>query len=948
MDELLERDSELAAVEAEVAELARGSGGLLFVEGAAGIGKSSLLARAAASAAEAGATVLSARGGDLERSYAFGVVRQLLQRPVGADRALLSGPAEAATGALGLGAGHGTPEDRFAVYNGLFWICATLAERAPLALVVDDAHWSDEESLQWLTYLGRRLEDLPLLLAVGTRPDEPGAHQRLLDTLRALPSATVIAPEPLSGDAVDRLVRTRVGDAVEEFSRACRTATGGNPFYLHELLEEARRQSLAPTREGAADVARLSPRGIASAVLVRLGLAGEPAGAVARAASALAIGAHLHQLAALARCAPAEAAEAWDLLAGLGILRPEPPLDFVHPVVRTAVHEDMSRAARSELHTRAAQLLAADGAPPGDVAGHLLFAAPAGDAWVAETLRAAAREAIDAGAPSAARRLLLRAREEPPARELRLEVLEDLAETGVILGKAEALRELLDVIRASDDADQRARMVWSFLSLTSDRDHRREEHDFESVLQEVAAHVRASGASSDVALIVEALAGLPADAGVEAVAEHAAATYPAMPPASRARALFAAQCAHSRLAGGIGTADEVAALAEEALLTESAPDLDWLWSAIGALNNADRIDRADALVMSAIEHFRARGAELGYVWFSVQEAFVAIRRGDLRRAEATSRAALELSERWSEQVVWLGMTRANLAEVLAARGAVDEAETVLAGLDERCPEPLSWSARHELYARGIVRLASGDPARAADDLERVAAVMRADGAVNPAFWPWRKPLVLALVRTGRAEEARTLAAEDVELSRGFGPGSAIGRALIGAGRAAASDEERVALLADAVRELERTPCRYDEALAGVELGAAMRRAGRRVDAREQLRRGLDLAAACGAEPLAAIARDELRASGARLRRERTSGIDALTPAEQRVAELAAQGQTNREIAQSLFLSLKTVEMHLGRVYRKLDISSRAGLPAALAADVHEGRVGVPVGAVDDG
>ena len=203
------------------------------------------------------------------------------------------------------------------------------------------------------------------------------------------------------------------------------------------------------------------------------------------------------------------------------------------------------------------------------------------------------------------------------------------------------------------------------------------------------------------------------------------------------------------------------------------------------------------------------------------------------------------------------------------------------------------------------------------------------GGRNPAFMAWRSHAALALLQLGERDEARRLAAEELELARTWGAPRALGAALRAAGLAEGG-ADGLALLEEAVEVLANSPAKLEHAKARTELGAALRRANRRSEAREQLRRAVELATICGAAPLAARAETELLATGARPRRIALSGVESLTPSERRVAEMAAEGPTNREIAQALFVTPKTVEVHLSSVYRKLGISSRSQLPAALA------------------
>jgi DNA-binding CsgD family transcriptional regulator len=206
-----------------------------------------------------------------------------------------------------------------------------------------------------------------------------------------------------------------------------------------------------------------------------------------------------------------------------------------------------------------------------------------------------------------------------------------------------------------------------------------------------------------------------------------------------------------------------------------------------------------------------------------------------------------------------------------------------------------------------------------------------EGAVlTPGLVPWRSQAALALGGEN-ADEARRLAREELELARVFGAPRTLGVALRAAGLTGLANEG-IRLLREAVAVLEDSPARLEHARAVVELGAALRRQGRRSEARGVLERGMDSAQACGATALAQRAREELRASGARPRRLAVTGVDALTGAERRVADLAAQGLTNRQIARALVVSLPTVETHLRHVFRKLDISSRTQLGEQLGAD----------------
>jgi DNA-binding CsgD family transcriptional regulator len=232
--------------------------------------------------------------------------------------------------------------------------------------------------------------------------------------------------------------------------------------------------------------------------------------------------------------------------------------------------------------------------------------------------------------------------------------------------------------------------------------------------------------------------------------------------------------------------------------------------------------------------------------------------------------------------------------------------------------------------RGELRIACGDLERGVEDLLGAGTWMEERDLLNPGWSPWRMVVAPALAATGRVAEARDLVSEAIARARASGAVWALGYALRTMGELERG-EAALALLAESVAVLDGSAARLELARSLVSHGAALRRAGRRADARDPLRRGLDLAARCGATGLERAAHEELLAAGARPRRQAVTGVQSLTPSELRVCRLAAEGRSNPEIAQALFVTRRTVESHLARAYRKLAIASRDGLPEALAA-----------------
>ena len=269
-----------------------------------------------------------------------------------------------------------------------------------------------------------------------------------------------------------------------------------------------------------------------------------------------------------------------------------------------------------------------------------------------------------------------------------------------------------------------------------------------------------------------------------------------------------------------------------------------------------------------------------------------------------------------------------LTQVLLERGSIDEAEQLIAATS--LDDVVDAHRIHCVYSRGRLRLESGAAERALADFIEVGDLAESVQFRNPAFVPWRSQAAIALQRLGRQDEARALAREELELSRSWGAPRTVGISLRALGLVEGGQAGEL-LLREAVEVLADSPARLEYARALVDLGALVRRGNSRSEARKLLRQGVELAHRCGATALVARGNDELAATGAHPRTILLSGLDALTASERRVAQMAADDMSNKEIAQALFVTVKTVEQHLGRVYRKLDIGSRRELGAALAA-----------------
>ena len=931
---LLERGHEVAELDRWLAAARDRRGGCVLVEGEPGIGKSTLLVAAAERAQAAGMTVCRARGARLEASFGYGVLRQLfevrLRRMSPAERGeLLTGAAALAAPALGLVSATEAGDDGdFATRHGTYWLIAGLAEQGGLALLVDDAQWADFPSLHALLYLARRVEDLPVAVALAWRAGERGAQAEVADALRAEPDVIELRPRALSGAGVAAVVRAKRAEASEELVSACASACGGNPFLLGELL------GVLPADADASEVSRLGPEGVARRVRELLASCSREAGALARAVAVLDRDAELRHAAAVAGLQASAAALAADELTAAGLLDAGRPLRYRHPLLRAAVDALLAAGEQSLLHGRAAEVLAAEEGSLDRAAVQLLATEPAGDPWVVGVLLASARRAAGAGAPTAAIELLERALREGAGDE-EFEVLLGLGTAESFAGRPEAVAHLQRAIDRASGAQDRFRAA---LELGRTLWWQGRVADGVAVLDGTAR--AAAGDDPELALAVEAeivAAALYDDGVARAMTERLARSAQQLTPASPEARIVIAQYGYLRATTSDGPASEVAALVEP--LAESEQPRGgfgsnvflaaafWPLIATGRLEAARQL--ADRWLADARAAGRVNAISAAYSFISHQSVLT----GDLAEAEDAGRQAVEFVQ-GQPSATALPLAVGVLVAALRERGMLDEADRVLAeqGLLDAAPKMLTSTPL--LAARLPLHLSRGRFAEAAAD----AHEMIAGAEVRGGWWPGMGvPAAYGLRAGGEEAEARAMMDGEVERVRAWDEPGTTGLVLC-ASAGFADDEEALERLRDGVALLEGTGRVL--ALAGglVRLGAALRRAGRRVEAREPLARGLEFAYRCGTEPLVASAREELLACGARPRKLVRTGVDALTASELRVARMASEGMSNPEIAQALFISRNTVETHLRHVYAKLDVRSRAAIVDVLAPKDHGASV----------
>jgi DNA-binding CsgD family transcriptional regulator len=934
----LGREHELTQIDQLLTRARAGSGAVALIEGPPGIGKTTLIAEAVSRAAQLEFTVLRASGGLLEREYAFGVVRDLFAPVVEARQTSadgLDGAARLAAEPLGLADGSGERRAAWgdpaaAAMYGLYWLTAKLADDGPLLMTVDDAHWADAMSLCFVLYLSRRLEGLPVLVLLAARADvEHSDTSDLLAELSGHPDLEVLTPSPLTTQDVARMIEfAGIGGPTDAFVTACQGASGGNPFLLHELLIALRTRGVTGSIADAELASAVAPDRVARWVSARLLALGKGPEQLALALSVLGAGTGLSEAAALAALEPSAAAIAADALIAANILEGGGRMQFVHPLVEAAVYERLTPPTRADSHARAARLAAEHGAPIARVAAHLLAAGPGTGEWGLDILRRAAREATATGAPGSAVRYLEQALCEAPLAS-RAELLLELGQAQLHAGSADGIRSMREALELYADSRIRAEIcLTTGRALFGMGDYEAAREMFGRGLDEIA--------DVEGDLFLELRSWHVTDSqNVVPLPPRAAARVAGLlsgdaPGRTRVERHLLAQVAYDSARRGDRSCAEVAqlarrALAAGALLKDCSESPGPFAAASFALASAGELGLARRELSGAVGLSQQRGWLFAFGWFSHLRGVTLYASGDVIEAIADLESAAGAYVQGGMRP--LPDTGAMLAVSRLERGNTTGAKEALALPPD--VEVDGYSSCAFVYALGRVTAALGQPREGLQTLLACERWIEQENAPNPAAnVPWRAHAALLAVRVGERDRAHALVAEDLRLATAFGAPGALGIALRASGLVEGG-AQGIAQLAEAAAVLEGSGVELERARALVDYGSALRRGGYRRDALDPLRRGLDLASRCGSIVLSSQAREELVAAGARPRRDRSWGADALTASEKRVARMAAAGMTNSEIAQSLFVTAKTVKVHLTSVYQKLGIDSRGQLARAL-------------------
>jgi DNA-binding CsgD family transcriptional regulator len=669
-------------------------------------------------------------------------------------------------------------------------------------------------------------------------------------------------------------------------------------------------------------------------ILVRL--ATLPSGALALAQAVAVLGdrpavKHAAELAALEVPTAIDAAEA---LARIGIFSDSDQLAFAHPIVRAALYRDLTASRRAQRHAQAARLLTEAGASHDEIATHLLLVSPGADPTAQQTLRYAARRALARGAPEVAATYLNRALAEPCDPRDGIEVLVELGSAEAKAGLPECVAHLSSALQRADQSDHRVAAAVTLARVLAASNRATESV---ALLAELANELADSEPDLACSLDAELLSLGDIELSVRSLTQRrSASSHHLRGRQDRSSPVMLMHLATQASLAGTSASRTAElctrALADGQLLADALVGGPLFFLTATLLIYAEAYEHAAFFLDQAVAEAVSHGSALGFIGASAGRSLLGARRGALADAEADARAAVDAA-RLDDWPMWRLQAGTMLAGTLLERGDARAAGIELDGLESEAGFATATQGIVLRETRGRVRLVLGQTEAGVTDLLEAGQSFERWGLRNPSAFAWRSHAGLGLIRLGQPARAESLATDEIALARQWGSPRALGVALRAHGLIS-GPEHQIALLTEAVAVLEGSEARVEYARGLTDLGAALRRAKQRTAAREPLRAALELAHSCGATSVAERAHVELAASGARPRTPLRTGVDALSPSELRIARMAATGEPNPAIAQSLFVTVKTVEMHLTSAYRKLNITSRRDLSAALKNETH--------------
>ncbi|WP_432856449.1 AAA family ATPase [Amycolatopsis sp. CA-161197] len=902
---LTEREQETALVARILDDTRRsGTGCVVTVSGPLGIGRSALLgALAEAAVLDSGpeaVLVLRAGGVRSERDFPLGVLRRMLDvLPETAVRL----PDRART------AGGLADADAIRVRDE---VLAHAAGR-PLLALVDDLHWADPCSARWLALLAESTEDRPVVLVVAGRHDRAGVAET--GPLARIYGRTAheLALRPLTRAGVKQVITDCFGEPGDEaFVRACTTVSHGRPLFLAALVRSQRAAGRRPQSGAVKAVRTCRPAAIGARAVQALAVECPPVKETAYALAVLGEPAGPGLLTPLTGLAADDCAAALAALAAAGLVDENEPAWFAHAAIADAVENSLPASETAERHLRAARVLAEAGRPPEDVARHLLAAESPPTGWAIGLLKAAGRDALQRGDLATARRCLLRALLGVTAGGAdRAELLVDLATVERSSAPVASLRHLTQALPGLTSRGRRARELAVLPPLALELAPASLTAQFAA-----AAAGLSVPADRDLALALEARLRY-ARLGelrpfTDALAEFARLD-PAATPGSRAERDQAAVLVHAATLAG-QDAERCGVIARKVVLGEPPSPADARTAvplAARSMLALDLLDQADSWLASLTVLARRQWGE------NAAETLVA----QAERAYSLARRG------WHTEAATLAARTLERADPAFTAVAVRCCETLALTVAEAVVPDLARRALSAYRARenalipawlgnlvdGVVAASNGDAEAALEHLLDCGREYDLMGWGNPAVLPWRTWAARLHHRLGAEELAHDLIEEEHERAAAWGASTAHGRAL----RVWASMTEgprALDLAREAIEVLDGSFGQLELAKAHILLGRRLASTDRAASA-EHLARGEKLAKACGVA--------DVRPHG-----DPTSGAHPadLTPSERRVARLVLAGQANQRIAEDLEISVRAVEKHLTKVYRKLGIAGRGGLP----------------------
>ncbi|MEO6866964.1 MAG: LuxR C-terminal-related transcriptional regulator, partial [Gaiellales bacterium] len=823
--------------------------------------------------------------------------------------------------------------DTASMTHALTWVLSELTSQGSMLLIVDDLQWTDAASQQVLALLAAKLEQMPVAVIAAVRDGDRGSRTDSITSLLQRADVGRIQPLPLSAAALERMVRDRLGVELPRVAQALHAATGGVPFLVTEQLTSIAAMSDRSEAELAQVVDLNASVGVAASVKNRLRSLGDAAEQTMYAVTVLgehATSALVQEVAELDHDATAKAIN--DLEAAHLIDVSGQPIRPIHPLVTQAAHSLLSSSRLHELHRRCLVALQAAGADVPDLAAHALATNPSGDARTAHLLVDAGRRALDRGAPDIARQLLERALREPAEAALRAETLPIVAQAHLRAGDATlGVERWRDAIELSDSTDSRVelliemadalvlagRFADSVQAFVEARDLLEPEHDPRSPLRRTLL-ARASTATAMLTsswheeIVKTAEVSLATDSTLDTHADRQ--LFIAVAYARAFEGTDAAATANLALRGLAGTE----------FVEQEGCDSNVLFAATGVLAWADRHEDDLRLLSTALEDARRRGSVLGHATAMFCRGGLWQRRGHISRAISdieSSVAAHDLG--WTGYV---GVAQALLVSLLISAERVEDARSQW----ERIDHQLWRDTRIRQYlldAEGELLTAEGDLDGAVRQL--VAAEQLRDASMpNPAMTDSWAHLAAAYRIAGRGNEAEAVLESVREPLERWGAPRGRARMRVELAQLTSSPAARCALLEHAVDLYRSYGAAADLSEALRLLGRYHRDAGNGDAARELLREAHAIAGQVGAIVQAKAAALELERLGDAVSATITA-ISKLTPGELRVAELAASGMTNRQIAEALFVTIKAIEWHLSHTYAKLGIKGRRELAGVL-------------------